>query len=250
MTLRLPPKHVVFPSNAIFRKYPLPPDLLETWQILRAVAWVNRYEFTPPASLAELLALHHDLKVRALEYRLLRLEKTGWLKAQRASGRATVYTPIVPDDRPIDYSTETAVHGGEPASVIRQEDGEDSARHAPMVNSVVLDDTPATDCSGLNSSSRILDSEPVFDDESTTTSTNARACEILAAVNVRVSDLDLSGMNVERAERIAAYVRDNPEEKRSPAGYAYAVLANNPNWEPPARQRKAWYASYDNLVVR
>lgn len=247
MTLRLPPKHVVFPSNAIFRKYPLPPDLLETWQLLRALAWVNRYEYTPPVSLGELLALHHNIKARSLEYRLMRLEMTGWLKIQHTNGRANVYTPIVPDDKPIDYSTETAVHGGEPASVIRQDDGEDSARHAPMVKSVVTA-TPAIGCRGA-SSSRISDQSESSIDESTTT-IMSRAREILAAVNVRVCDLNLSGMSVERAERIAAYVRDNHDKKRSPAGYVYSVLANNPDWEPPSPRRKTWYGKYADLVVR
>jgi hypothetical protein len=252
MTLRLPPKHVVFPSNAVFRKYPPPPDLWETWKLIRAIAWVNRYEFTPPASLAELLALHHDLKARALEYRLQRLEATGWLKVQRTSGRASVYIPTVPDDKPIDYSTETAVHGGEPASVIRQKDGEDSARHAPIVNSAGQLATPAIDCGGDSSSSLNLKiSDLVQENETTTTSTSIStpATEILAAANVRVVDLDLSEMTIERAEQIAEYVRDNPGKKNSPAGFAYTALKNNPLWMPPKKARNVWWsAEYDRLV--
>lgn len=251
MTLRLPPKHVVFPPMAIFRQYPLPPDLWETWSILRGLAWVNQYAFTPPCSLTELLPFHHDLKLRALEYRLQRLEATGWLTVRREAGKRNVYTPSVPADRPIDYSMKSAVHGGEPAS-LRGICPEDSARRemdGQTVDFAEKTATPAIGCTSPNSSSSVLDSE--FDlNLSSTTSTSAVE-KILQTVNVRTVDLDLSGMDEDRAQAIADYIAENPDGKNSPAGFAYACLRNNPDWQPPQPSKPVhWYAKYSHLVSR
>lgn len=128
MTLKLPPNYISFPPLAVFRKYPLPPDLRETWDILRGLAWVNNYAFTPPASVTELLQFHHNLKARALLYRLERLEQTGWLRVERQIGKRNIYVPIVPADEPKDYTMESTVRSGEPAS-LRTNGSEDLARY-------------------------------------------------------------------------------------------------------------------------
>jgi hypothetical protein len=149
---------LVIPPDAIYRRYPLPPDLFETWIILRGLSWVNKYLMTPPASLSELLEFHHALKLRALEYRLERLERTGWLTVNRSSGKVNVYATTVPPDnppdKPIDYAVQAAVHGGEPTS-LRGISPEESARCAPGseigAGFDVSHNTPATDCTSFSS---------------------------------------------------------------------------------------------------
>ncbi len=127
VSLRLPPEYVVVPTKAIFRENPLAPELWDTWKVLRAIAWVNNYEFTPPVSVAELVAIHRDeIGPRALFKRLARLERQGWIRVERRAGMRTVYIPTVPPDVPPD-STRLAATCAEGASMIPGV-GEDSSR--------------------------------------------------------------------------------------------------------------------------
>ena len=90
-----------------------PPALWETWSILRAIAWVNGYEFTPPTSLQDLVDLHNGsgcserrLEARALIDRLSKLESLKWVMVKHETGKKNVYYPVVPEDTA--FSTERA----------------------------------------------------------------------------------------------------------------------------------------------
>ena len=116
--LKLPPYNIVIPTHAMFRDDPLSQELWETWSLLRALAWVNKYEFTPPMTIRELLDLHNKRKknpidVRGLQKRLRALKDLGWLDV-RFTGRANVFVPLVP---PVSQEAEDAAARREPASV-------------------------------------------------------------------------------------------------------------------------------------
>lgn len=124
------------------------------------------------------------------------------------------------------------------ASVAQAQPKIEDGRSAPT-----LDDS-------ANSSRSVFCSESDFDRSSSTTSTIA-AEKILQAANVRTVDLDLSEMDEERAQAIADYIAENPDGKNSPAGFAYACLRNNPDWQPPQPSKPVhWYAKYSHLVAR
>lgn len=108
---------------------------------------------------------------------------------------------------------------------------------------------PVTKCIGMqHSSSRLIQSDS---DLNLTTPTSMGECaKILQAANVRTSDLDLSSMEVERAQAIAEYIRENPEKKRSPAGWVYTLLKANPNWKPPQIRQQSWYDEYKEFIQR
>lgn len=127
--IKLPPSHYVCPSSAIFRPDPLPPHLAETWHILRGIAWVNKYKFTPPVSMPELLTVHYTathkpLSKQALIERIAELENRGWLVVERRPGRENVYSTVVP-------TVQQTAHGAEGASVIPLVTRADSARVSP-----------------------------------------------------------------------------------------------------------------------
>ena len=128
--LKLPPHNIVIPTLAMFRDDPLPQELWETWSLLRALAWVNKYEFTPPMTIRELLDLHNQRKknpidVRGLQKRLKHLKDLGWLEI-RFTGRANVFVPLVP---PTLQKAEHAAARREPASVtLPHSDEADSPR--------------------------------------------------------------------------------------------------------------------------
>lgn len=261
MTARLPPNYYTIPSAARFRRHRLPSELWETWELIRAFSWLNGYQFTPPLSERELCEYLH-VKVRALQDRFKLLRAWGWLGIQANPGRENSYVPLVPADRPESCGESASVsrHCDEESS--GQAAGQGTAELAPAEVEDVPAATPAVDCGGSNNSRR-RDLDLTLS-SSSISSTSLRATpavdcgggdptviEVLRAVNVRTVDLDLSGMTVERAEQIAAYVRDNPDGKDAPAGWAYACLQDNPAWQPPApRKAHRWYAEYEDLVIR
>jgi hypothetical protein len=215
MTLRLPPLRVVFPPNAIFRQYPLPPDLLETWQILRGLAWVNKYAFTPPASIDDLLQFHHNLRRRALIYRLDRLEKTGWLTVRRISGKANVYETTVPEDKPIDYSVQAAVPSGEPTS-LRGDCPEDSARRAAgsevESGTAISHKTGAMSCTSSLSTVVVenRDQTPNRQQQQSTTTTGATHCTGDDSNSVP-SEAANHGRTLDEADKQAATLEDSAQ---------------------------------------
>jgi hypothetical protein len=99
-----------------------------------------------------------------------------------------------------------------------------------------------------SSSSDIQSSKDLHE---TTTNSDA-ATKILQAANVRTCDLDLSVFDEERAHAIADYIAENPDQRRSPAGFVYVCLKANPYWNPPVvkSEKKSWSDRYDHLVKR
>ena len=125
MTLRMPPRYYNTPTRARFRKYPLPAELWDTWELLNALSWVNDYKFTPPTSsrdLAHCLGISED----ALYDRAARLERLHWLTVDRQKGKMNVYHPLVPEDTL--ETVEDCDSCAESASLIPALRGEDSSR--------------------------------------------------------------------------------------------------------------------------
>ncbi len=98
-----------------------------------------------------------------------------------------------------------------------------------------------------SSSSETIQSR--FELDSTTSTGSAPA--ILAECGILTRGLDLHGMTDHDAHAIAQYVTENPDGKRSPAGWVYTLLKANPRWRPPERKTKHWWGDeYDRFVKR
>jgi hypothetical protein len=83
------------------------------------------------------------------------------------------------------------------------------------------------------------------------TTTSSGIAKILTDCGILASGLDLQDMSEGDAQTIAAYVTENPDDKRSPAGWAYTMLKANPRWRPPEDKRKTWIdPRYDEGVIR
>lgn len=80
---------------------------------------------------------------------------------------------------------------------------------------------------------QVLDRRSESNSDSEDSTSSRSGVHLLRTLNLRVDHLNLSEMTLARAERIAEWVRSNPEKKTRPAGFAYACLRNNPLWDPP-----------------
>lgn len=108
---------------------------------------------------------------------------------------------------------------------------------------------PVAKCTGVQRSSSSTSVQSRFELDSTSTTSSAEA--ILTGCGVLAHDLDLNGMTDRDAQAIAQYVADNPESRRSPAGWVYTLLKANPRWRPPEQKSKHWWRDeYDGFVNR
>jgi len=250
--LRLPPHNIVIPTIAMFRDDPLPQELWETWSLLRALAWVNKYEFTPPMTIRELLDLHNQrkktpIKKRALQTRLERLKDMGWLEI-RLTGRGNIFVPIVPPTTP---AMVQAAARREPASVtlphfdeadsprmsIADEDSafQDSRRDATPLRENLLHNVVVPDHDNLD----LKQQHPIGVQPNCTPAMQldctSESMKILHQAGVEGRNLEMLAATVmpNVARRWAEWVPVAPHSFKDPVGYLVRRLLNDPNAEPP-----------------
>ncbi len=252
MTVRLPTRFIVIPVEAIFRPDPLPPELQETWFILRGISWVNEYRYTPPVSIDELLSLHQrKLTKQALLTRLERLEADEWLSVERQPGRKNIYRTVVPAGT----LSENAASWAERPSLNR-DSGEDSTRMTETTTAET--DAPPTSQVHLTSSIDIVvgteksnrpNKNPV--PKTTTNNTAPRtltdAQATLKAVGIIEPTLwEFADVPNENAELIAEWIRAHTEKQTDTNWQAIAItrLRHDHQWTPPEKLGRKRFGDY------
>lgn len=251
MTVRLPTRFIVIPVEAIFRPDPLPPELQETWFILRGISWVNEYRYTPPVSIDELLSLHQrKLTKQALLTRLERLEADEWISVERQPGRKNIYRTVVPA---VNISENAASWAERPS--LNRDSGEDSTR---MTESNNAEDTQPTSQVDLTSpivivvgteKSNSSNKNPV--PKTTTNNTAPRtltaAQDTLKAAGIIEPTLwEFADVPDENAESIAAWISDQTERQPNSNWQAIAItrLRSDHLWTPPKKLGRKRFGDY------